>query len=175
MVQVPESIGFEQAIDQTQTLISSHVNQEITPQQFAQGVQKLVQSENGARGFFVTYLTLEHELADQPDQFLVNTLQNSPEIVSELLVKNLVMSTAMAITHRRNQDEVMAQGSDRVQRRTQGLIQLLNLPAITTKAQELYRNAAGTAGVYSEFLDRWGYDAEQKQAMQGVLQPWIGH
>jgi hypothetical protein len=172
-VTLPESLTFEQAIEQTQNLISARLNQEINAQQFAQGVQALVQSENGARGFFVTYLTLENDLADQPDEFLIQALGSSPEIVSELLVKNLVMSTAMGITHRRNQDEIMAQGSDRVQRRTQGLIQRLNLPQIATKAQELFRNAGGEPGHYSEFLDRWGYDAEQKQAMQRILAPWL--
>ncbi len=170
---VPTDISFEQGIEQTQTLITARINQEINAQEFAQGVGFLVQSDNGARGFFVTYLTLDDELADQLDEFLINALQSSPAIVSELLVKNLVMSTAMGITHRRNQDETLAQGSDQVQRRTQGLIARLTLPAIRTKAQELSRNAGGEAGIYSNFLDRWGYDLEQKQAMQRVLQPLI--
>ena len=172
-VTVPGSLSFEQAIEQTQNLISARINQEINAQQFAQGVQALVQSENGARGFFVTYLTLENDLADQPDEPLIQALGNSPEIVSELLVKNLVMSTAMGITHRRNQDEFLAQGSDRVQRRTQGLMERLNLPQIPSKAQELCRNAGGESGQYSDFLERWGYDAEQKQAIQRILEPWL--
>lgn len=170
---VPADISFEQGIEQTQTLITARINQEINAQEFAEGVRSLVQSDNGARGFFVMYLTLDDELADQPDEFLIHALQSSPEIVSELLVKNLVMSTAMGITHRRNQDETLAQGSDQVQRRTQGLIRSLNLPELRTKAQELHRNAGGEPGVYSDFLDRWGYDLEQKQAMQGVLKPLI--
>ncbi|WP_448381269.1 hypothetical protein [Gloeomargarita sp.] len=173
MVQVPESLSFEQAIAQTQQLIAARINQEIDAQHFAQGVQALVQSENGARGFFVTYLTWEDDRADQPDEFLIQALASSPEIVSELLVKNLAMSTAMGITHRRNQDEAMAQGSDRVQRRTQTLMQRLNLPQIANKAQELFRNAGGEPGPYSEFLERWGYDAEQKQAIQRVFAPWL--
>lgn len=173
-VTLPESLTFEQAIEQTQNLISARLNQEINAQQFAQGVQVLVQSENGARGFFVTYLTLENDLADQPDEPLIQALGNSPEIVSELLVKNLVMSTAMGITHRRNQDEALAQGSDRVQRRTQELMERLkNLPQIPSKAQELFRNAGGESGQYSDFLERWGYDAEQKQAIQRALEPWL--
>jgi hypothetical protein len=173
-VTVPESLSFEQAIEQTQHLIAARRQQTIHAQTFAQGVQALVQSENGARGFFVTYLTLEDDWADQPDEWLIQALAHSPEIVSELLVKNLAMSTAMAITHRRNQDEAAAQGSDRVQRRTQALMQQLNWPQIAHKAQELYRNAAGEPGPYSDFLERWGYDAEQKQAIQRVLEPWVG-
>ncbi|MEN9217621.1 MAG: hypothetical protein Q6J33_01285 [Gloeomargarita sp. DG_2_bins_126] len=170
---VPAEITFEQAIAQTQALIAARLDEAINAQEFAQGVQALVAGENGARGFFVTYLTLEHELADRPDEFLINALQSSPAIVGELLVKNLAMSTAMAITHRRNRDEALAQGSDRVQRRTQQLMQRCHLPELATKAQELYRNAGGEAGQYSDFLERWGYDSEQKQAIQAVLQPWI--
>lgn len=171
--QVPADITFEQAIAQTQTLIEARTKGEIDAQQFAQGVQALVQSENGARGFFVTYLTLDEPWADQPDEPLVQALATSPAIVSELLVKNLVMSTAMGITHRRNGDLEMAKGSDRVQRRTQQLLERLKLPEVPPKAREMARNAAGETGTYSDFLQRWGYDAEQRQAIQQVLQPWV--
>jgi D-tyrosyl-tRNA(Tyr) deacylase len=101
---------------------------------------------------------------------VVHALQASPEIVAELLVKNVAMSTAMAITHRRNQNEEMAQGSDRVQRRTAHLIQLVQLPQVIQKTTALRQSAATGTGAYQAFLDRWNYDSEQRQAIQQSLE-----
>jgi hypothetical protein len=125
----------------------------------------LVSSENGARGFFVTYLSDDGSLADQPSAAVIRALQSSPDIVSELLVKNLAMSSAMAITHRQNQNEAMARGSDRVQSRTLNLIQQVDLPEVAKKARRLRESAATGIGHYQAFLDRWGYDAEQRQVI----------
>ncbi|MEN9207787.1 MAG: hypothetical protein Q6K31_06410 [Gloeomargarita sp. GMQP_bins_14] len=170
---VPAGISFEQAVAQTQTLVEARTQGKLDAQAFAQKVQALVQSENGARGFFVTYLTLEAAWADQPDEDLVQALKSAPAIVGELLVKNLVMATAMEITHRRNGDADLAQGSQRVQQRVLFRSEQLQLAEVPPKAREMARNAAGEPGTYSDFLQRWGYDDEQRRAIQQVLQPWV--
>jgi hypothetical protein len=87
-----------------------------------------------------------------------------------LLVKNLAMSTAMAITHRRNQQEAMAKGSDRVRSRTARLIQALSFPQLQEQANQLTESIDTGAGHYQSFLERWGYDDEQKRAIYVALQ-----
>lgn len=163
---VPEGITFQQAIEVTQVLMEQMEQGKLTEAEIASTIAQLVSSENGARGFFVTYLTDDRPFADQPSPSVVEALQSSPEVVSELLVKNLAMSTGMAITHRRNQNEAMAQGSDRVQRRTLQLIELTQLPEVAEKAKKLHESTVTGQGSYHLFLDRWGYDAEQRQAIQ---------
>lgn len=166
---VPDAITFEAAIAFTQSLLT-HIEQgQLSEAALETTLADLVRSQNGARGFFVTYLTDDRPFADQPPATVVRALRSSPEVVAELLVKNLAMSSAMAITHRRQQNETMAAGSDRVRSRVLGLIQQLQLPLITEKAQQLYASAKTGEGAYQPFLDRWGYDAEQRQAMQDAL------
>ncbi|MBD3885154.1 hypothetical protein IFO70_25830 [Phormidium tenue FACHB-886] len=160
---VPDTVTFEQAIAISQSLLAGMEQGSLTEPQINSVVASLVSSENGARGFFVTYLTDERPFADQPTDAVMQALASSPEVVSELLVKNLAMSTAMAIAHRRNENEVMAQGSDRVQRRTLRLLQLIQLPEAAQKAQTLHESATTGIGSYQAFLDRWNYDAEQRQ------------
>jgi hypothetical protein len=80
------------------------------------------------------------------------------------------MSTAMAITHRRNQHEELAQGSDRVRSRSAQLIQLLQLPELQTQAQALLHSIQTGTGDYQAFLDRWSYDTEQRQAIHQTLE-----
>ncbi|NJR66524.1 MAG: hypothetical protein HC772_16350 [Leptolyngbyaceae cyanobacterium CRU_2_3] len=166
---VPDAVTFEQAIALTQALLTELEQGNLSEAEIQAAIAALVQSKNGGRGFFVTYLTDERSLADQPSEAVVSALQSSPTIVAELLVKNLVMSSAMAITHRRHQNEPMAQGSDRVRQRSAHLIQKIQLPEVAEIAQQLQASAATGTGEYQEFLDRWGYDAEQRHTIEAVV------
>lgn len=163
-------LSFEQAIAATYSLLDQLEQGAIAPEDLESSLAALVATENGARGFFVTYLSDERSLADQASPAILRALQASPEIVSELLVKNLAMSSAMAIAHRRNADEDLVQGSERVRSRTATLIQQLQLPLVADKARQLHESATTGTGHYKAFLDRWGYDAEQRQEIQSVIE-----
>ncbi len=167
---VPAAVSFTEAIALTQALLDGLEQGKVTTATLETTVAALVCSENGARGFFVTYLSDDRPLADQPMPTVVAALQTSSAIVSPLLVKNLAMSTAMAMTHRRNQDETMATGSERVRSRTLQLIQVLQLPQVQVEAQQLLQAIEMSTGSYQTFLERWGYDLEQRQAMQQTLE-----
>lgn len=167
---VPATISFEDAIALTQSLLSAIEQEKLSASDFASTVTSLVASENGARGFFVTYLTDARSLADQPAEEVVAALRSSANLVSELLVKNLAMSTAMILAHTRSQKLDLAQGSERVQRRTADLIQRTRLAQVQPKIHSLLESIASGTGHYQSFLERWGYDAEQKQAIAQALQ-----
>jgi len=167
--QVSETITFEEAIDFTHTLLEKMAENQLTNSEIKAAIASLVKSENGARGFFVTYLTDNRPIVDNPSPSAIEALKTSPNIVSELLVKNLAMSSAMVITHRRNQDEELAQGSDKVHRRTAYLIEQLRSDLLTKKLKQLQESAATGEGNYKTFLQRWGYDEEQKQVIQKAI------
>lgn len=171
---VPDTITFEQALALMQTLMEQMQQGQISETDLETTLTALVSSENGARGFFVTYLSDDRPLADQPTPAVLKALQSSTEIVAELLVKNLAMSSAMAIAHRRNQNESLAQGSDRVQARTLNLIEQLQLAAVREKASKLKESATTGAGDYQAFLERWGYDTEQRQVIQQQMERAMG-
>jgi hypothetical protein len=156
------SISFPDAIAQTESLINQIEAGKLTEVEIEETVTNLVQTKAGARGFFVGYLTNNRSLADNPSSGVVNALKSSPEIVSELLVKNLAMSSAMAVTHRRNNDEEAVRGSERVGYRSAKLINLINLDLIRKELEELQITLATEQGSYQEFLERWDYDTEQK-------------
>lgn len=167
---VPDAVSFAEAIALTQGLLDGLEQGKVTAATLEATIAALVCSENGARGFFVTYLSDDRPLADQPTPTVIAALQTSSAIVSPLLVKNLAMSTAMAMTHRRNQDETMAQGSERVRSRTLQLIQVLQLPQVQVETQQLLQAIEMSTGSYQTFLERWGYDLEQRQAIQQTLE-----
>jgi predicted enzyme related to lactoylglutathione lyase len=157
---------FEESIAYTEQLLSRN---DLDEAQLQSEITNLVKTSNGARGFFVCFLTGEWELADNPSPAIVQALQAEPKAIAELLVKNLAMSTAMAITHRRNENEEQAKGSDRVAKRTALLIEKVDLLEVRTIANQMQDSATTNSGEYAAFLEKWGYDAEQKQAIINVL------
>jgi hypothetical protein len=164
-----ESITFEGAIELTQSLLSEIEADRLSEAQIEQAVASLVKTKNGARGFFVTYLTDEGQVADRPSPGAIEALRSAPEIVAELLVKNLAMSSAMVVYHSRHQSEERAAGSARVQGRSRNLIQILLLPACQTVASQMLESLQNASGEYEEFFERWGYDDEQKLAIRSAV------
>ncbi|CAN1212014.1 HEAT repeat domain-containing protein [Tumidithrix helvetica PCC 7403] len=160
------NMTFEAAIAYTETL---RVRKDLEASQLKSEVEALIKTSNGARGFFVSFLTSTWELADNPSPAIIQALQSEPKAIAELLVKNLAMSTAMAITHRRNGDTEQAHDSERVAKRTTLLIEKVDLPEIRTIAAQMLNSATSNKGEYAAFLEKWGYDAEQKQAIANAL------
>ena len=157
---------FEEAIAYTEALLS---RKDLDESQLESEISALVQTSNGARGFFVCFLTGEWKLADAPSTHIIRALQSAPNAIAELLVKNLAMSTAMAISHRRVDNEEQAQGSDLVARRTAILIEKVDLTEVYEIATQMCNSAISNDGNYVSFLEKWGYDDEQKQAIANVL------
>jgi hypothetical protein len=176
-----ETITFEGAIELTQSLLSeieadslrdSYASR-LSQAQIEQAVASLVKTKNGARGFFVTYLTDEGQVADRPSPGVIEALRSAPEIVAELLVKNLAMSAAMVVYHSRHQSEERAAGSARVQGRSRNLIQMLQMPACQTVASQMLESLQNASGEYEEFFQRWGYDSEQRLAICSAVREAI--
>jgi hypothetical protein len=162
-------ISFEQALQETNNFLDLLSSGTLKEAEIEHIVSLLVKSENGARGFFVNYLTTEQTYADHPSTGILKGLQSSPEIVSELLVKNLAMSTATIVAHHQNGDHDLAQGSQTVQKRTLTLLKELNLPESQLKLAILAETLKTGHGQYQPFLERWGYDQQQKDAIAQIL------
>jgi hypothetical protein len=162
MTTIPEPLNFASAIAYTQELLAqSKIS--------AAEISQLVQTEDGARGFFVTYLTSDFAMTEE----IIIGLRSQKEIVAELLVKNLAMSTAQQLYHRRREDEEMAKSSQKVQERTARLINLVNIDLVSQKLQQLIATIEN-GGSYQTFLERWNYDKEQKQAIKSAVNKVLG-
>jgi hypothetical protein len=168
---VPAHIKFDEAIDLTQSFLIQLEKNELTPSQIQEFVSALVQTANGARGFFVTYLTAQNSICDRVQPEIIAALQANPDIAADLLVKNIAMSTAQKLYHQRRNDSDMATASATVAARTTSIIQQLHLAQIQEMCRELVTTIQTGTGTYSDFLTRWGYDEEQKNSIaQAILQ-----
>jgi hypothetical protein len=78
------------------------------------------------------------------------------------------MSTAMVLHHQRSADDAQQAGSERVQTRCTELLRLLEPEAVKERL-EILLEATDGRGEDVAFLDRWGYDAEQKAAIADAV------
>jgi hypothetical protein len=170
---VPANIKFDAAIDLTQLFLTQLKKNELTSAQILDFVSALIQTANGARGFFVTYLTAQDPICDEPQPEIIIAIAAYPEIAADLLVKNIAMSTAQQLYHHRRNDSEMMASSATVTARTTKMIKALNLPQIQAMFRELVSTIQTGTGSYTEFLTRWGYDDEQKQSIDKIISQLI--
>ncbi|MDX2243983.1 MAG: hypothetical protein NW224_25175 [Leptolyngbyaceae cyanobacterium bins.302] len=167
---VPTNLSFEEALELTEAMLDRHREGAFSETALQQAVADLVAGENGARGFFVVYLSDTRSQPDALANTVIAALKTAPEVISPLLIKNLAMSTAMAISHQRNHDQDLALGSKQVQTRSLHLIQRLQTPQLKEHAIALADSLTTSSGAYATFLERWQYDPEQRQAIKQVLE-----
>ena len=152
---------FQKAIEFSMLWCKAWEAEEITDEVLAERVSELLESLNGARGFLVIALASDFPLLDRlPDPLLIQ-MRAAGEMMVDLLVKNLAMSTAMAVHHQRKADEKQEASSRRITLRCQEILRLLE-PNIVKKRLEVLLTAIEGRGKDVLFLDKWNYDQEQK-------------
>ena len=156
--------SFPQAMEIAAQWLGLWEHGELSDEVLADRVGELVASRDGARGFFVVALAGDCPLMDRLPDPLVMALRAAGASVVDLTARNLAMSTAMALHHGRAGDEGQRGGSERVAARCHELLRLLEPSAVRDRLETLLAATRGE-GEDLAFLDRWGYDVEQRQAI----------
>ena len=168
MGDTPREPTFQQAMEITAQWLQLWEHGELSDEVLADRVAELVASRDGARGFFVVSLAGDCPLMDRLPDPVVMALRQAGEGVVDLTARNLAMSTAMALHHQRSGDGQQQGGSERVTSRCLELLRLLEPAAVRDRLEVLLAATRGD-GVDVAFLDRWGYDAEQRQAIAAAV------
>ena len=158
-------MSFESALNTSQSLLNAIETGNYDQKQAQAAIAELVQTVEGARGFFVVLLSGDFQTKIHLEPTVIEALKSSPEIVAQLLTKNLAMGTAMEVLHGRNGDEENLAGSQQVQKRVLELIAELKLAPINEQLEELKNTLENGHGSYQNFLTRFAYDAFQKEAI----------
>ena len=159
---------FQQAMEITAQWLALWENGELRDEVLSDRVAELVASRDGARGFFVVSLAGDSPLMDRLPDPVVLALRLAGDGVVDLSARNLAMSTAMALHHQRNGDAGQQGGSERVQLRCTELLRLLDPSAVKERLETLLEATDGR-GEDVAFLDRWGYDADQRSAIADAV------
>lgn len=166
----PSQPSFQQALEITAQWLGLWEAGELSEEVLADRIGELVASRDGARGFFVVALAGESPLLDRLSEPLLLQLRRSGAQVVDLTARNLAMSTAMAVAHGRLEDGEQQRGSERVKARSTELLRHLEPGLVRDRLERLLAAARDGKGEDVAFLDRWGYDLEQRQAIAGAIE-----
>ena len=155
---------FQQAIEITASWLQQWDNEEISDEVLADRIGEMVASRDGARGFFVVSLAGDSALMDRLPDAVVGQLREGGAPVVDLTARNLAMSTTMVVHHKRTGDSSQQAGSERVSARCTELLRVLD-PELVKQRLEQLLEACDDRGDDVAFLNRWGYDTVQKQAI----------
>ncbi|MFM7636020.1 MAG: hypothetical protein ACKO7Z_10695 [Cyanobacteriota bacterium] len=169
-VESPRQPSFQEAMEITVQWLGLWENGELSDEVLADRVGELVASRDGGRGFFVVSLAGDCPLMDRLPEPLVIQLRAAGKGVVDLTARNLAMSTAMALHHQRAGDPNQQAASERVRARCSELLRLLEPAAVKERLETLLRAALDGAGEDVAFLQRWGYDTEQKGAIAAAIE-----
>lgn len=161
---------FQQAMEITAQWLGLWESGELSDEVLADRVGELVTSRDGARGFFVVSLAGDCPLMDRLPEPLVLQLGAAGDGVVDLSARNLAMSTAMALHHQRAGDAPQQAASERVAVRCTELLRLLPSALVRQRLEMLLAAAAHASGEDVAFLERWGYDAQQKAAIAAAVE-----
>lgn len=166
----PEAPSFPEAMEITAQWLSQWEAGELSEEVLADRVGALVRSRDGARGFFVVAMAGDSPLLDRLSDPLLLQLRAAGEPVVDLTARNLAMSSAMVIAHQRSGDPIQQAGSERVRARAIDLLRHLESGRVCERLQTLLQAARDGQGEDVAFLERWGYDEEQRQAIAIALE-----
>ena len=154
---------FKEAMQASILWCESWENDEISDEVISDRIGELIKTEEGARGFFVVSLSTDCPLMDRFPDALIFQLRSTGEIVVDLTVKNLAMSSAMIVKHQENKDPLEYQ-SKRIKIRCIELLKHLD-SALVKKRLDVLLDATKGNGEDMHFLDRWGYNEKQINAI----------
>ena len=157
--------NFQEAMEIAATWLKQWDEEEISDEVVADRAAELLASRAGARGFFVVSLAGESTLMDRLPDALVIKLREAGDGVVDLTARNLAMSAAMVVHHRNNGDEAQAMGSERVNQRCTELLRQLDSQRVKERLETLLEAASHSRGDDLSFLERWGYNKDQKEAI----------
>ncbi|HEY9868913.1 MAG TPA: hypothetical protein V6D08_07085 [Candidatus Obscuribacterales bacterium] len=166
-------LSFHESLRASEELLSRFDNGQLGKAAFAGEAAAILSSVSGARGFLVTLLTGEFRAADEPAEELVEALRGAGAVVCDLLAKNLVMSSAMAVAHERELNYEAAAGSKRVFARTARLVQSLEIDEMRARLEAMWLALTQGSGEYSPFLKRWQYDEEQLEQVRTAMRAFV--
>ena len=128
--------NFQQAIEFSAIWLEAWESGELSDEVISDRIAELIKTHNGARGFFAISLSADSPLLDRLPDVLVMQLRAAGEEIIDLTVKNLAMSSAMALVHKRNSDDKLQNKSERVTSRCIDLLRLLEPNAVKIRLDD---------------------------------------
>ena len=127
----------------------------------ADRVAELIKTKNGLRGFFAYALSDQDcYLLDKLPFSIVFKLQEGGHEVVEIVVKNLIMSSAQIVVHSREKKLEYKSNSENISERCKNILRVLETKLVTNKINQIIQDLDNLG---NSFDDSKRYDDQQKE------------
>ena len=153
--------SFTQAINISAKWCKEWQEDLLSEEVLADMISELLKSKNGLRGFFA-YALSDNDccLLDQvPSSIIFKFTEGGKEVV-EIVIKNLIMSSAQIIFHTRQNNLNYKQKSENIAERCKGILSLLDTKLVTKGINEILKDLDNLG---NSFDNSTKYDDEQKE------------
>ena len=127
----------------------------------ADRISEIIKTKNGIRGFFAYALSDKNcLLLDKLPFSLIYKLNEGGDAVTEIVVKNLIMSSAQIIIHRRDNNHEYEITSENISDRCKAILRLLDTKLVTKSVNQVLIDLDDMGNSFDNSVK---YDSEQKE------------
>ena len=127
----------------------------------ADRIAELIKTKNGLRGFFAYALSDQDcFLLDELPFSLIYKLNESGVAVVEIVLKNLIMSTAQIIIHQREHNHEYELTSENISERCKAILRVLETKTVTETVNKVLKELDNMGNSFDNTIK---YNSEQKE------------
>jgi len=153
--------SFTQAINISAQWCKEWGEDLLSEEVLADRIAELIKTKNGLRGFFAYALSdKDCLLLDKLPFSLIFKLNEGGDTVVEILVKNLIMSSAQIIIHRRENNHEYETTSENISNRCKAILRLLDTKLVTKNVNLVLEEINNMGNSFDNSIK---YDSEQKE------------
>ena len=153
--------SFTQAINISAQWCKEWGEDLLSEEVLADRIAELIKTKNGLRGFFAYALSdKDCFLLDKLPFSIMFKLNEGGDPVVEIVVKNLIMSSAQIIIHRRESNYEYEITSENISDRCKAILRLLETKLVTKTASQIIKNLDNMGNSLDNSTK---YDSEQKE------------
>ncbi len=153
--------SFIQAINISALWCKEWSEELLSEEVLADRIAELITTKNGLRGFFAYALSdKDCYLLDNLPASIVFMLTQGGEKVVEIIVKNLLMSSAQIIVHRREKNLEYKLSSENISERCKGILRVLDTKLVTRTINQIIKDLDDMG---NSFDNSTKYDEKQKE------------
>ena len=151
---------FIQSINISKDWCKEWEDELLSDEVLADRIKELIKTKNGIRGFFAYTLSdTECTLLDKLPSSLIFVLQQFGEIIVEITIKNLFMSSAQFINHEKDKNFDYATISNNISDRCINLLRVLDTKLVKKQVEIMLSEIDNMGNSFDREIK---YDQEQK-------------
>jgi len=152
--------SFIQAINISAQWCSDWKEELLSEEVLADRIAELIKTKNGLRGFFAYALSdKDCFLLDKLPSSLIYKFNEGGISVAEIVLKNLIMSSAQIIIHRRENNHQYEMTSENISERCKGILRILETKLVIKIVDQVIKDLDSMG---NSFDNSTKYDSAQK-------------